>query len=111
MAYDAKLAGKVRKILRDEKGYTEKKMFGGVCFLLNGNMACGILNDELIVRVGPKNYDEMLQQPHTRKFDITGRAMKGWIMVKEEGLIPGKKLKKWVAIGADLANSLPKKKK
>ena len=94
MAYEEKLAQRVRKALGQEPGYEEKKMFGGICFLLNGNMACGILNDELIVRVGPENYEDALKKANTRKFDITGRPMTGWVMVGAAGLQKEKQLQR-----------------
>lgn len=74
----------VRAILEDEPAYSEKKMFGGVCFLQRGNMVCGVLNDDLIVRVGPDKTDELLKLPNTRPFDITGRPMKGWVIEAAE---------------------------
>ena len=111
MAFDEKLAAKVRTIFQAETGYEEKKMFGGICFLMGGNMACGILNDELIVRVGPDNYEDALQQDHTREFDITGRTMKGWVMVEYKAINTGKDLKKWVDKGRIFAKSLPPKNK
>ena len=74
MAYDQGVAQRVREILGDEPGYDEKKMFGGICFLLHGNMACGIINDDLIVRVGPDRYQAALGLPHTREFDVTSQT-------------------------------------
>ncbi|MFC1524128.1 TfoX/Sxy family protein [Thermodesulfobacteriota bacterium] len=107
MAYDKGLAQRVREILEDQDGYVEKTMFGGVCFLLHGNMACGILNDDIIVRVGPENYESCLQQPYTRKFDITGRPMKGWVMVDPEGHESDEDLSLWLGKGVTFALSLP----
>ena len=77
MGYDKGLAERVRGLLKGKPGFSEKKMFGGVCFLLQGNMACGVLNDDLIVRVGPVKYNELLKVPNTRQFDITGKPMEG----------------------------------
>ncbi len=111
MVYSENLADRVRKLLSPAKGYDEKKMFGGVCFLLNGNMACGILNSELIVRVGPDKHEDMLDMPHVREFDVTGKSMKGWIMVDEEGIASSKNLRAWVDRGAAFAKSLPPKQK
>jgi len=110
MAYSENLAARVRKLLDPLKEFEEMKMFGGICFLFNGNMACGILNNELIVRVGPKLYEEMLARPHARKFDITGRPMKGWVMIAAEGLASDKELHSWVHRGKEFAGSLPPKK-
>ena len=84
-------------------------MFGGVCFLLHGNMACGIINDDLIVRVGRPDYESSLALPHTRRFDITGRAMKGWVMVAADGYEADDGLSGWVRKGTIFALTLPPK--
>jgi TfoX/Sxy family transcriptional regulator of competence genes len=109
MAYDETLVQRVRSLLEGKKGFTEKKMFGGVCFLVRGNMACGILNDDLIVRVGPENYEDSLKLPNTREFDITGRSMKGWVMVSTEGHYTNESLSSWVERGIAFALTLPAK--
>ena len=84
-------------------------MFGGICFLLYGNMACGVLGDNLIVRVGPANYEKALEKPHTGIFDFTGRPMKGWVVVNREGLESDHELHIWVREGEGFALSLPPK--
>ncbi len=109
MAYDEGFAQRVRLLLKKKPAFEEKKMFGGVCFLLKGNMACGVLNKDLIVRVGPENYEKALQQLHTRKFDITGKTMKGWVMVSPEGHNTDESLALWVEKGAAFAQTLPAK--
>jgi hypothetical protein len=109
MGYDKELAEKVRTFLENESGINEKKMFGGICFLLNGNMACGVLNDDLIARIGPDNYGESLRFPHARPFDITGRAMKGWIMVSTEGYRKKQDLAYWIKQGLAFTSKLPAK--
>jgi len=109
MAYDQKLAERVRGLMKNKPGFIEKKMFGGVCFLLRGNMACGVLNDDLIVRVGPHNYEDMLKLPHTRQFDITGKPMKGWVMVSAEGHKTKNNLIQWLERGVAFALTLPAK--
>jgi hypothetical protein len=109
MAYDKGLAQRVRELLAEEQGFTEKKMFGGVGFLLHGNMACGIINDELIVRVGLPEYETSLALQHTRRFDITGRALKGWIMVAADGCEADDDLSGWVWKGVHFALTLPPK--
>jgi hypothetical protein len=109
MAYDEGLAQRVRELLEERPEFNEKKMFGGVCCLLNGNMACGILNDDLIVRVGPEKYEDSLKLPHTRKFDITGKPMKGWVMVSYKGHESDEDLFEWVQRGVNYAFSLPPK--
>lgn len=109
MAYDQGLAQRIREIVSKNEGFDEKKMFGGLCFLLNGNMACGILKEDLIVRVGPQNYTDALKRKHARQFDMTGKPMKGWVMVSGEGLQTDNALLKWVRQGMNVALSLPPK--
>ena len=109
MAYNEQLAQRVRQLLIDQTGYEEKKMFGGIGFLLHGNMACGIVKDELVVRVGTDRYQASLAMPHTREFDITGRTMKGWIMVAANGNKADEDLSFWVNRGVAFAATLPPK--
>ncbi len=109
MGYDKGLAERVRFLLEAKPGFREKKMFGGVCFLLRGNMACGILNDDLIVRAGPQKYGDLLKLPNTREFDITGKPMKGWVMVSKEGHRTNEKLAFWVEQGVAFTLKLPAK--
>lgn len=109
MAYDEGLAHRVRRIMNDEPGMVEKKMFGGVGFMLNGNMACGVNKDDLIVRVGPDNYAHAVTQAYARPFDFTGRPMKGWVMVGPDGVSDDDDLQNWVAQGVRFAQSLPPK--
>ena len=109
MAYDEGLAHRVQTIMIDEPDMVEKKMFGGVGFMLNGNMACGVNKDDLIVRVGPDKYEQTLIQPHARPFDFTGRPMKGWVMVGPDGVSTDDDLQDWVAQGVTFARSLPPK--
>ena len=79
MAYAEGLARRIRESLSDQPDLVEKEMFGGTGFMAQGNMVCGVLNDSLIVRVGPERYPEALAQPHTKEFDFTGRPMAGWV--------------------------------
>ena len=109
MAYDTGLAQRIREILEEEPGFAEKKMFGGICFLLFGNMVCGIINDDLIVRVGADQYQEMLKLKHTKKFDITGKPMKGWVMILSKSLDTDKALHTWVRRGVSFVRTLPVK--
>ena len=109
MPYDQDLAQRIRKIIGDAPGLTEKEMFGGVGFLLHGNMACGVHKDRLIVRVGPANHEQALAAPHARPFDITGRPMKGWVMVEAGGFAAEKSLREWVRMGVEFARTLPPK--
>jgi len=109
MGYDKELAEKIKALLEGQKGIDEKKMFGGVCFLLQGNMALGVLNSDLIVRVGPESYGESLRFPDARPFDITGKALKGWIMVSVEGHKKKQDLAYWVKQGLAFTSKLPAK--
>lgn len=109
MAYDEQLAERVRRVIGVMPGLTEKKMFGGIGYLLNGNMACGVNKEYLIVRVGPENYEVSLEKENTKVFDMTGRPMTGWIMVAPDGLQDIADLKGWVDKGLIFAGTLPKK--
>jgi len=109
MAYDESLAKRVSAALGDLPNLAEKKMFGGVGYLLNGNMACGVHKEFLIVRVGPERYLQVLEQSHTKMFDITGRPMTGWVMVAPEGCAMEADLQNWVRQGLDFAATLPVK--
>jgi hypothetical protein len=111
MAFDEQLAAKVRAQLDGTRGVVEKKMFGGLAFLIDGNMSVGIHKNELIVRIAPEETDEALKKPGARLFDITGRPMKGWLIVGGAGTKEAKTLAAWVKRGADYASSLPKKGK
>ena len=109
MAYDEHLADRVREQLATEAAVTEKAMFGGLAFLLHGNMAVGLSGEELMVRVGSEASDDALAHPHTRPFDMTGRPMRGWILVAPEGVAGERDLVAWVARGVQFARSLPAK--
>ncbi len=109
MAYDEGLARQVRELVEKERGYSEKKVFGGIGFLLFGNMACGVIREDLIVRVGAEKYTEALLQPHVELFDMTGRAMTGWVIVKEPGCREDQDLREWVEQGVAYALTLPPK--
>jgi TfoX/Sxy family transcriptional regulator of competence genes len=109
MAYDEVLAQRIRDVLEGTSDLVEKKMFGGVGFMIQGNMACGVNKEDLIVRVGPDGYEQALNQPHTRVFDMNGRPMKGWITVSAEGYEDQQKLTEWLNKGVDFARSLPAK--
>ncbi len=109
MAYSEKLAGRVRAILDGHPGLSERKMFGGMAFMLNGNMCCGVINDDLMVRVGPEAYEASLERAHGREMDFTGRPMRGMLYVSAAGLRSRKALARWVERGVEFAESLPKK--
>jgi TfoX/Sxy family transcriptional regulator of competence genes len=109
MAFDEQLAGRIRTHLGKRPGLSEKKMFGGIAFLMKGNMCCGVHRDALIVRLDPADTDRALAEPHTRVFDLTGRPMKGWILVDSKGLATAAQLGTWVDRAAKYAGSLPAK--
>jgi TfoX/Sxy family transcriptional regulator of competence genes len=109
MAYDENLAARVRKLLPSSARVSEKKMFGGLCFLLHGNMCCGILKNELVLRLEPKRAEALLKKPHTRPMDFTGRAFKGFVYVEPGGLVAQTDLDRWVSMALAFARSLPKK--
>ena len=109
MAFDERLAKRIRGSLARRKGFVEKKMFGGVGFLLNGNMCVGVHGSELIVRLSPEETDAVLKQANTRRFDLTGRPMKGWILVEPAGLRTDAQLGKWIEVAAKFAGALPAK--
>jgi hypothetical protein len=109
MAFDEKLANRIRGHLGKRAGLAEKKMFGGIAFLVKGNMCCGVHRDALIVRLDPAETDRALTEPHARVFDLTGRPMKGWILVDPEGLATSGQLGAWVDRAFKYATSLPAK--
>lgn len=109
MPYDEGLAQRVREQLAQRPDVTEKKMFGGLAFLLGGNMCCGIVREELMVRVGPDAHAASLAVPHAREMDFTGRAMKGMVYVGTDGLGEDEELAAWVGRGIAFAGSLPPK--
>ncbi len=111
MAYDEILAVRLRAVMRKQEGLEEKKMFGGVGFLINGNLACGVNKNDLIVRVGPEKSGQALRQNHTHIFDMTGRPMVGWIVVEPAGFGSDEDLLGWIQQGIDFALTLPKKDK
>jgi TfoX/Sxy family transcriptional regulator of competence genes len=109
MPYDEKLKSRIQTLVKPWKNIQSKKIFGGICHLVNGNMFAGIYKEFLIVRVGLEAYQKALQQMHTRVFDITGKVMKGWVMVAPAACDTDKSLKKWLELGKKYARSLPPK--
>lgn len=109
MSYDEILAQRLRAQMRDEKDIEEKKLFGGIGFLARGNMACGVDKDQLVVRVDLESHAEAMDEPFTSRFDITGRPMKGWLLVDPPGFESDPDLEKWVDRGLAFARSLPAK--
>ena len=109
MVNDAPLNGRIRQILSSWADVSERKMFGGVCFMINGNMCVGTWKGSLIVRLDKKNHHETLAEPHTKPADMNGRVMKGWALVEPPGIESEKDLTVWVDRAARFAESLPPK--
>ncbi len=109
MAFDEELARRMRVLLEGRPGLEEKRMFGGVGFLVFGNMACGVHKDGLIVRVGPGRSQEALAHTGTKPFDMTGKPMEGWVTVSRGGFDTEQSLRDWVEWGVAFAEGLPKK--
>jgi TfoX/Sxy family transcriptional regulator of competence genes len=111
MAFSAVLAERIRQALARKRGVEEKQMFGGVGFLLNGNMLVGVWKDSLIVRLGPEEGDEALKETHVSDFNITGRSMKGWVLVGPEGVQNDEQLTDWIGRATRFVRTLPAKEK
>ena len=109
MPYDEGLAQRIREALNQRSDIKEKKMFGGIAFMLSGNMCCGVVRDTLMLRVGPEQYDAALNRPHAREMDFTGKPMKGMIYVDPGGITEERMLEEWLAWGVRYAESLPAK--
>jgi TfoX/Sxy family transcriptional regulator of competence genes len=109
MAFDEELAERVRELLAPREAVSERKMFGGIGFMVAGNMACGVHCDELIVRLDAHEAERALEEGAVRRFDITGRPMKGWILVSSDGTAADDELAGWVDAGAEFASALPPK--
>ena len=109
MAFDEALAERIRRGLARKKGIEEKKMFGGIGFLLHGNMLVGVWKDSLIVRLDPEGYDDALLEPHVGEFNITGRSMKGWVLVAPEGVEDAGQVKAWIQRAVKFVGKLPAK--
>ena len=108
MAYNAEIADRVLKMMVGREGLTERKMFGGIAFMLNGNMCFGVTNDDLMVRVGADGLEDALDQPHARPMDFTGRPMKGFVFVDARA-VGDRVLRQWIQRGVTFAESLPAK--
>jgi hypothetical protein len=108
MAYDEELADRVRALLEADPGFTERKMFGGIAFMLDGHMCCGVVGDDLMLRLGPEGADAALDRPHVRPMDFTGRPMSSMVYVAPEGSQRAA-LRGWVEAAAAYARTLPPK--
>ena len=110
VAYDEELADRIRELLATDHDVTEKKMFGGLAFLIGGNMAVAASGQGgLLLRVDPAETDELAKEPHAQPFEMRGRSMQGWLRVDPEGLGTRDELERWVARGVAYARSLPSK--
>ncbi len=109
VAYDEQLAERVRDALSGREAISERKMFGGIAFMLAGNMAVGVTNDDLMVRLGAEDVEAALAEPHVRPMDFTGKPLKGFVFVSPEATATDEGLAGWVDAGADFAASLPPK--
>ena len=109
MPHDARLAQRIRDALRGRASVTEKKMFGGVAFLLDGHMFAGVAGDSLMARIGPANYEAALRMNHVREMDFTGRPMRGYVFVDAPALASAKDLADWLQRAAAFVATLPPK--
>ena len=109
MAFNEALVERIRGLVADRDDVSERKMFGGLSFMLAGNMCCGVIGDELMVRVEPGETEALLGEPHARRFDMTGRPMNGWLVVGGAGVTDDAALARWVGRGVAFAASLPAK--
>ena len=109
MAYSESLAARVRHALRDQGRIVEKRMFGGLACLLRGNLCVALIDQSLIVRVGPAAYEAALAEPHVREFDITGRPMRGWVVADPEAIDLDADLHRWIERAVEFVQTLPAK--
>ena len=109
MAYNQTIEARIQNQVADWRGCTAKKMFGGVCHLMRGHMFCGVYKDYLILRLGKAAAGEALAQEHVRPFDITGRPMKGWVMVAQKGFESDADLERWLDLAREFVGTLPSK--
>ena len=111
MAYDAMLATRVREVLQRNKRISQKEMFGGACFMVDGKMCCGVIKDKLVVRVVQEEYDKLLRKPHVKPMDFTGKPLRGFVYVLPEGLKRRQSLNAWVEKGLSCVSSLSLKRR
>ncbi|MBI3375356.1 MAG: TfoX/Sxy family protein [Betaproteobacteria bacterium] len=109
MAHDSALAERIRRTLAGTGAVVEKRMFGGLCFMLDGHMCCGISGEDLVLRVGRERYEEVLRKPHTRPMTFTGRPLTGFVYVSPAGLASTRELKRWVRFAVANVKSLPRR--
>lgn len=109
MAYDDAVADQIRKTLKRRRGITERKMFGGMAFMLHGNMVCGVIKKDIVLRLGEDRAAKALQEPHTRKMDFTGRVIKTMVYLSPQGYQSEDQLRSWIGRAFDYVKSLPAK--
>lgn len=109
MPYNEALVARLRDRFSKQPGAMEKKMFGGITYMVNGNMCCGVVNDDLMVRVGPDGHEDALAQPYARPMDFTKRPMKGMVFVAKDGYATEADLDAWIQRGLKFVQSLPAK--
>ena len=109
MAYDEKLAARIRLALQTRRDVLEKHMFGGVAFMIRGHMSCGVVGSSLMVRLSPADADDLLQEPHARPMDFTGRPMRGFLFVDGPAIATAAALRWWINRATTYAESQPKK--
>ncbi len=109
MAYSKSLAARIGQIVGNRRGVTEMRMFGGVCFLLHGNMLVGVWQNSLIARLGVEQAADALEQEFVSEFDVTGRPMKGWAMIGPDGIDTDEQLRGWIDKSEGFVSTLPPK--
>ena len=109
MAYSEEVASRIREILSEDGEVDERKMFGGIAFMVGGHMCCGVIGDELMLRLGPDAAEKAMDEPHVRPMDFTGRPMKGYVYVAEQGFRTEAELRRWLELGRDFVATLPPK--
>ena len=109
MPYSESLASRIRDVLAGRYGITERKMFGGIAFMLHGNMCVGVWKTSMIARLGPEQAAAALMEPDVGEFDVTGHAMKGWVVIEAEGVDTDKQLRGWVERAVEFVETLPRK--
>lgn len=109
MAYDEGVAQRLRELFAERTDIVEKKMFGGIAFMVAGNMCCGVVGEELMARVGPEQYEDALKKPYAREMDFTGKPMRGFVYVSVQGFASDADLQAWVARCEQFVSTLSSK--
>ena len=110
MTFSERTVSQIRRVMQNTPGLTERTLYSGTAFMLQGNMCCGIIEDNLVVRVGPDTYDAALREPHTRPMDFTGRALPGFVYVERAGFANASSLREWIDRGMRFVHTLPPKR-